>query len=103
MNGYSYLSATYRKAAEQGKVSQDYAEKQCKAFDFLETCDDEDIYNLFDSGAFNSIAKSFVHCTVSQLIKDGTLNEKQAEAVRAQFSELFEGFHGGAKDIHERY
>lgn len=94
MNGYKMLSDTYRQAGD---------EKVCKAYDFLATCDEEDVYNLFDSGAFNSIAKSFVNCTVSQLIKDGTLNKKQAEAVRAQFGELFEGFYGGAKDINERY
>lgn len=94
MNGYKMLSDTYRQAGD---------EKMCKVYDFLATCDEDDFCTLFDSGAFNSIAKSYVHCTVSQLKQNGILNAKQAESVRDQFSELFEGFYGGAKDIHERY
>jgi len=94
MNGYKMLSDTYRQAGD---------EKMCKVYDFLATCDEDDIYNLFDSGAFNSITKSFVNCTVSTLMKAGTIDAKQAEAVRDQFAELLGGFYGGAKEIHERY
>ena len=94
MNGYKLISDAHRQAGD---------EQACKVYDFLATCNEGDIYTLFDSGAFNSIAKSYVRCAVSQLVKDGTLDDKKAEAVCAQFSELFEGFYGGAQDIHERY
>lgn len=90
MNGYSYLSATYRKAAEQGEVSQDYAEKRCRVYDFLATCDDDDICSLFDSSAFNEIAKSYMRLAVRELTDEDVIDDEQARAVRNRFSLLFD-------------
>lgn len=90
MNGYGYVSATYRKAAEEGEVSQDYAEKICKAYDFLESCDDEDLYNLFDSSAFNEIAKCYLRLACKELVEEDVIDEEQGQAVRNRFSLLFD-------------
>lgn len=90
MNGFQLTADSYRKAAEQGKISKDYADKECKVLDFLATCDDTDICNMFDSSAFNEIAKSYLRIAVRELTDEGTIDEEQAQAVRNRFSLLFD-------------
>ena len=88
MNGFKLMSDSYRKAAEQGAITQRQADKECKVYDFLATCDDEDICNLFDSTAFNDIAKSYMRRAVKELADEGTIDEEQARAVRNRYSLL---------------
>lgn len=90
MNGFEVMADAYRKLASEDKISKEEAEKKCKAFDFLKDCDDEDIYNLFDSSAFNEIAKSYMRLTVKELVSEGELDENQGRAVRNRFSLLFD-------------
>ncbi|MBQ8134629.1 MAG: hypothetical protein IJ054_05070 [Lachnospiraceae bacterium] len=90
MNGFQLTADSYRKAAEQGKISKDYADKECKVLDFLATCDNADICNMFDSSAFNEIAKSYLRIAVRELTDEGTIDEEQAQAVRNRFSLLFD-------------
>ena len=90
MNGFKLQADAYRKAAEEGKVDKNHAEKLCKTLDFLETCDDEDIYNMFDSSAFNEIAKSYLRIAVRELVDEGVLEDDQAIAVRNRYSLLFD-------------
>ena len=90
MNGFQLQADAYRKAAEQGKITQEQAEKECKVFDFLATCDDEDICNLFNSSAFNEIAKSYMRLAVRELADEGVIDEEQATAVRNRYSLLFD-------------
>ncbi len=90
MNGFQLTADSYRKAAEQGKINKDYADKECKVLDFLATCDDTDICNMFDSSAFNEIAKSYLRIAVRELTDEGTIDEEQAQAVRNRFSLLFD-------------
>ena len=59
------LAESYRKAAQAGIISKEEADKECRIYDFLGTCDDEDFYRLFDSTAFNEIAKSYMRLTVT--------------------------------------
>ena len=89
MNGFTMMADSYRKAAAEGKITKEQAEKNCKAFDFLGSCDDEDINNLFDSGAFNEIARSYMRLAVKELIAEGTIDEEQGRAVRNRFAFLF--------------
>lgn len=90
MNGFQLQADAYRKAAEQGKITQKQADKECKVFDFLATCDDEDICNLFNSSAFNEIAKSYMRLAVRELADEGVIDEEQATAVRNRYSLLFD-------------
>lgn len=90
MNGFKMMSDAYRKLASEGKISKDEAEKKCKAFDFLSSCNDEDICNLFDSSAFNEIAKSYLRLAVRELISEEVIDEDQGQAVRNRFSLLFD-------------
>ena len=70
MNGFKIMADSYRKLADEGKITKEQAEKDCKAFDFLSSCDQDDINNLFDSGAFNEIAKSYMRLAVKELIEE---------------------------------
>ena len=90
MNGFKILSDTYRKAAEDGQISKEQADKDCRIYDFLSTCDDDDFYRLFDSSAFNEIAKSYMRLAVKRLVANGTLEEEQGTAVRNEFAFLFD-------------
>lgn len=90
MNGFQLQADAYRQAAEQGKITQEQADKECKVFDFLATCDDDDICNLFNSSAFNEIAKSYMRIAVRELADEGTIDDEQAIAVRNRFALLFD-------------
>ena len=90
MNGFKLMSESYRKAAEQGKITQERADKECRIYDFLAACDQEDICSMFDSSAFNEIAKSYMRGAVKELTDEGTIDEEQARAVRNRFSLLFD-------------
>lgn len=90
MNGFQLLSDSYKKALSQGEISREEAEKKCRIYDFLATCDDDDFYNMFDSSAFNEISKSYMRLAVKRLVENGTLEEDQGKAVRNEFAFLFD-------------
>lgn len=81
MNGYKVIADAHRKAGQERKAD---------LFDFLGNCTDDDICTLFDSTAFNEIAKAYVRRALSELQDDGTITSEQAEAVRARHSGLFD-------------
>lgn len=89
MDGFKLVADSYRKLASEGKITKEQAEKDCKAYDFLATCDDEDICNLFDSSAFNEIARGYLRLAVKELIEENVIDEEQGRAVRNRFSLLF--------------
>lgn len=90
MNGFRLQADVYRKAAGQGIITQEQADKECKVFDFLATCDDDDICNLFNSSAFNDIAKSYMRIAVRELADEGIIDDEHAIAVRNRFALLFD-------------
>ena len=90
MNGFTILSDSYKKALSQGQISREEAEKKCRVYDFLATCDQDDFCNMFDSSAFNEISKSYMRLAVKDLTDEGTIDEEQAKAVRNRFSLLFD-------------
>lgn len=91
MNGFTMMADSYRKHGE---------EKKAKLYDFLGTCSTEDIYTLFDSSAFNEVAKSYMRLAVRELVDEGELEEEQGIAVRNRFSLLFD--EKQAKEVCER-
>lgn len=90
MNGFAILADAYRNAATRGVISQDSANKKCRIYEFLATCDQEDLCDLFDSSAFNEIAKSYMRLTVKGLKAEGTINEEQAAAIQNRFGSFFD-------------
>lgn len=89
MNGFTLMADSYRKAAGEGKINTAEAEKHARLYDFLGTCDQDDFYVLFDSTAFNEIAKSYMRAAVKRLTDNGTLDEEQGKAIRNEYAFLF--------------
>lgn len=89
MSGYRLFADSYRKLAEEGKISKEEAAKKGRVYDFLDSCDQEDIFNMFDSSAFNEIAKSYLRIAIKELIEEGKIEEEQGRAVRNRFNMLF--------------
>lgn len=87
---YKSISEKYRQLAKEGQISKGEAEKYARIYDFLSTCDLDDLFILFDSSAFNEIAKSYLRKAVSELITEEELEEDQARAIRNRFSLLFD-------------
>ena len=89
MNGYMLMADSIRKAAGEGKVDAGEAEQKARVYDFLGTCTDNDIFTLFDSTAFNEIAKDYMRKAVARLIDNGTIDAEQGQAVRNEYAYLF--------------
>ena len=79
MDGYKSLAYTYRKNGQ---------EKKARVCDFLASCDDEDICTLFDSSAFNEIAKGYLQIALNELRAEEVLDEEQAISVRRRYTLL---------------
>lgn len=89
MNGFELMAEGYRKAAAQGRLEEAEAEKKCKALDFLSKCDEEDLFNLFDSTAFNEIIMAYVRRAVNNVPGlDDVLRVAVRNEVRSLFSEI---------------
>lgn len=89
MNGFILMAESMRKAAAEGTINTVEAEKKARIYEFLATCDTDDIYTLFDSTAFNEIAKDYMRTAVRHLIDKGTIDDEQGAAVRNEYAFLF--------------
>ena len=89
MNGYSLMAESYAKASIEGKIPQDEATKKVKVFSFLASCDQDDIFTLFDSTAFNEVVMSYIRKAVAELVDEDTLTDEEARAVRNRVRTLF--------------
>lgn len=58
MNGYKMTADAYREAKKRDPRLD--LDSDIKVLDFLATCTKEDIYNLFNSTAFNNIVMGYV-------------------------------------------
>ena len=85
MNGFKMLADSYRKAAAEGKLAQEQADKECKVLDFLATCNEDDFYHLFDSSVFNEIMMSYVRRAVNNVSE---LSDEQRMTVRNEVNML---------------
>lgn len=91
MSGYELIAESYRKAAAEFKVSADEAESKARVYDFLASCTAGDIDTLFDSGAFNEIAKNYTRLAMQQANIDEVSQEKVINAMRVIFSNMAAG------------
>ena len=85
MNGYELLASSYRSLLERGKITEEEATKKIRIFDFLTTCDKEDIYTLVDSSAFNDIIKIFC----KQALENSSVSKQSAKKVIDELGDLF--------------
>lgn len=88
MNGYKIISEQCRKAGQ---------ERKAELYDFLGSCTIDDICALFDSAAFNDIAKGYLRRALFELQGEGSITSKQADAIRKRYSYQFD--EATAKDV----
>ncbi len=91
MNDYKIMSESYMKAADTGTISRKEAEKKIRVFDFLAACDYEDIYTLFDCGAFNEIVKAYVNRIANDMIEENVIIEEIATEMCDRIGWLLDG------------
>lgn len=91
MSGYAFMADVMRNAAESAdEPTKGELERKAALYDFLGNCTQWDICALFDSSAFNEIAKGYLRRALSDLQDDNTINSDQAEAIRARFAGIFD-------------
>lgn len=46
MNGFLVMAESYKKLMEQGKIEKEVAEKEMRIYEFLDTCDSDDLHRV---------------------------------------------------------
>ena len=86
MNGYKMTAEAYKTLRGNSKVDQAEVESNIKELDFLATCTKEDIYNLFNSTAFNYICMGYVEMALNDFEElDDDTKDKIINRVWAMF------------------
>ena len=86
MNGYEMMADSYRQLVKQGKIDKETADGEIRVYDFLATCDSDDLCRMVDSSAFNDIIRAFVEMAV----KNADIDEDSRNKVVGQLRWLFD-------------
>ena len=92
MSGYRIMIESYKSLVGRGVFTQEEADKKIRLYEFLDTCAAEDINELFDTTAFNEIAKGYLRKALDVCISDGVIDEDQASRIRKEYRSAFEFF-----------
>lgn len=87
MNGYEMMAESYRQLVKQGKIDKETADKEIRVYDFLATCDSDDLCRMVDSSAFNDIIRAFLKMAVQSADIDEDAREKVVGQLRWLFDE----------------
>lgn len=87
MNGYKLMADSYRKLADQGKITKENADKETRIYDFLATCSQDDFCRMVDSSAFNDIIKGYLRMAVRNAELDEKAENKMMNEIRHLFDE----------------
>lgn len=83
MNDFKMTADAYRQAKKRDpRLGLD---SEIKTLDFLSTCTKEDIYNLFNSAAFNYICLGYVKMALNDLDLDDDTKDRIINHVRYKF------------------
>lgn len=86
MNGYKMTADSYRTLIGNSKLDQADIESNIKVLDFLATCTEEDIHNLFNSTAFNNICMGYVKMALNDFKElDDDMKDRLINHVRYKF------------------
>ena len=91
MNGYTLMAESYRKLMNEGKIDKEFAEKEIRIYEFLATCDDDDICRMVDSSAFNEIIRTFCRKAIKNAKIDEDNDDREREkAIMNELRWLFD-------------
>lgn len=96
MNGYKMSADAYREFKKRDPKID--VNSNIKVLDFLATCTEEDIYNLFNSTAFNNICMGYVKIALNDFKElDEDTKDRITNHVRYKFdtvtAEQAENYH----------
>ena len=66
MTGYKIIAETYKELLKDKNIDQETIKKKIRIYEFLDSCDEKDLFNLIDSSAFNNIIKSYVKAAIAK-------------------------------------
>lgn len=82
MNGYEMMADSYRQLVKQGKIDKETADREIRVYDFLATCDSDDLCRMVDSSAFNDIIRAYLKMAVQSADIDEDAREKVVGQLR---------------------
>ena len=87
MNGYEMMADSFRQLMKQGRIEKETADKEIRIYDFLATCDSDDLCRMVDSSAFNDIIRAYLKMAVQSADIDEDAKEKVVGQLRWLFDE----------------
>lgn len=87
MNGYEMMADSYRQLVKQGKIDKETVDREIRVYDFLATCDSDDLCRMVDSSAFNDIIRAYLKMAVQSADIDEDAREKVVGQLRWLFDE----------------
>ena len=87
MNGYEMMAESYRQLVKHGEIDKETADKEIRVYDFLGTCDSDDLCRMVDSSAFNDIIRAYLKMAVQSADIDEDAREKVVGQLRWLFDE----------------
>ena len=85
MNGYDMIVKGLKQAVKNGKISQEDVSRKIEIYEFLATCNNDDLCCLIDSSAFNDIINAYIKKAIEILSVEE--QEKVEDNLRYLFDE----------------
>ena len=86
MNRYKIWAECFKKMMDKGKIDKETAEKEIRIYEFLATCDKDDLCRMVDSTAFNDIIRAFL----KMAIDNADIDERAKENIKNQLRWIFD-------------